>query len=707
MRIQRTVYGLLIICTQVFFFNAYAVTLPYSAGSGLGDDFFDGGERKQPANPATLLRLMEENFFEGISLEGSLTGKQLEEGFRSKGDLSAVVQLAPSLMDKHPEDSTIRALYAIALAAQGHLDKARAMLKRFDDEAEPAYRSMVKALIARHESDLDAALKLTKKAISKDKLHPYPHNILGRIYVDQGQYKKALDSFLEAIKLSSEFAAAYVNAGAIQYASGEYDAAAELFSSAVNLAPAFCEARIGRSLLAEESRNYKLAINDLQECLKYTPTHLEARKRLAYMYMLAGLLKRAEMLASEIDSKEPVYVNLLLGEIYLRMNNPDRAKEVLIKVGSSNLQAAYLLAYASFLQGHVAEAISQAQRIIDASPKSVGTRITYALFSSYIEKGNYNDELSALEKDPVVGAFASFLSANLKAAEDDKSSAMALWKRAENFLPGFSTVGLDAGDIVDGQFSKEVHYLNLGVLLYIKGLYAAALEEFNKGLRENPSSTFGHYFTALTYSSMGDFDKAKSHLRKSLSRAGKFFSANYLMAEAHAKSGDFKAAVNYYNIAVDSKKDAGALVKMGLIFERQGDFLNAEKAYQRFITLYPNNFLGYNQLAWMYAARGEKLDKAIKLASKADRLQPGNASILDTLGWAYFHQKKYKKALAYLEKASHVNKGRDPQILFHIASVYYGMGDEQEAKRKLTQALEITDKFDGSVEARRLLSKLQ
>lgn len=704
MRVQRTVYGLVIFCAQAFFFNAYAVTLPY--GGGLGGDFVIDSEKKQPADSTTLLPLMKENFFEGISLEESLTVKQLEEEFRNRGDLGAVAYWAPGLMDQYPGDSTVRALYAVALAAQGSLDEARAMLKRFDAEAEPAYRFMARALIARHEGKLGTALKLAKKAVSKDKLHPYPLNIEGRIYVEQGHHKKALDSFLKAIKLSPEFAAAYVNAGVLQYAAGKYDAAAELFSAAVNLAPAFCEARIGRSLLAEESRNYKLAISDLQGCLKYTPAHLEARKRLAYMYMLAGQLKQAEMLASEIASEEPVYANLLLGEIYLRMNNPDRAKDALIKVGSSNLQAAYLLAYANFLQGHVTEAVSQTQRVIDASPKSVGLRITHALFASYTGKGDYKGELNVLAKDPVAGAFASFLSANLKAAENDRNAAMAMWKRAENFLPGFSVAGLGAGDIAGDKFVGEVKHLNLGVLFYIKGLYAAALEEFNKGLRENPDSAFGHYFTALTYSSLGNPDKAKAHLSKSLASAEKFFSANYLMAEAYSRSGDFKAAVKYYGAAVNSKEDAGALIKMGLIFERQGDFLNAEKAYQRFIASYPNNFVGYNQLAWMYARRGEKLNKAVELASKADKLQPGNAGILDTLGWIHFHQKKYKKALAYLEKASHVNKDRDPQILFHIASVYYEMGNEQESKRKLTRAFEIADTFDGSDEARRLLSKL-
>ena len=40
----------------------------------------------------------------------------------------------------------------------------------------------------------------------------------------------------------------------------------------------------------------------------------------------------------------------------------------------------------------------------------------------------------------------------------------------------------------------------------------------------------------------------------------------------------------------------------------------------------------------MFAERGERLDEAITLVQRALKIEPGNPSYLDSLGWAYFQQ---------------------------------------------------------------------
>ncbi len=45
-----------------------------------------------------------------------------------------------------------------------------------------------------------------------------------------------------------------------------------------------------------------------------------------------------------------------------------------------------------------------------------------------------------------------------------------------------------------------------------------------------------------------------------------------------------------------------------------------------------------NSLGYMLAERGDRLDEAVTLLQRALKIEPGNPSYLDSLGWAYFQQ---------------------------------------------------------------------
>ena len=638
---------------------------------------------------------------------GKLASFQLEQRFRSHGDIGAILKWAPGLVDASSKDDVIRALYAVALAASGDLSNAKGMLNRFDENLHVGYREMAKALIAQREGKLDAALKHARKAVSYDKTHPYAYNILGRILAAKALYPQALEAFHEATQLSPNYVVSYANAGAIQFALGRYAEAAESFSLAINKAPQYCEARYGRAVLAEVSRNYPQAIADLQACLQANSSYLEAKKKLAYLYMRSGLLTQAESLAQAFAKEDATYAQLLLGDIYLRMDKPAKAKQVLSKIADKNVQAAYLLAFASFLDKQVDVAIKQTQAILDKDPEASGVKFTNILFKADQGDTSSNAALASLGRDPSVGPLAKFALANITAAQGEMEKAMSLWNGAENFLPGFSVAGLNGRELVGEHFSREAMRLNLGVLFYIKELYLAAVNELQQAVMADSHSPMAHYFMAVSYVAMGEEAKARKALEMSLDKAPKFFSANYLLAEMHARSGDYKTAVKYYKAAADSKDDAGIFVKLGILYEKEDEFAKAEQIYERFIKSYPDNFVAYNQLAWLYAQRGEKLDRSLSLASKADRLQPNNASIQDTLGWVQYQKKNYRQAIAHLEKANQVSHERNPQILYHLASARYGMGERLEAKRALEQAFNISEQFEGVDEAKRLYSKLQ
>jgi tetratricopeptide (TPR) repeat protein len=148
------------------------------------------------------------------------------------------------------------------------------------------------------------------------------------------------------------------------------------------------------------------------------------------------------------------------------------------------------------------------------------------------------------------------------------------------------------------------------------------------------------------------------------------------------------------------------LIRLGVAYEAIGQEKEAARAYERAIENAPELFVSYKQLAWLYARQGIELSRALELARKADGLRPGNASILDTLGWIHFQLGSHAEALERLEQA-HAARSDDAVVLYHLAAVQMALGEREASRQRLEQAFAIAQDFQGAEEARGLLRQLQ
>jgi tetratricopeptide (TPR) repeat protein len=99
---------------------------------------------------------------------------------------------------------------------------------------------------------------------------------------------------------------------------------------------------------------------------------------------------------------------------------------------------------------------------------------------------------------------------------------------------------------------------------------------------------------------------------------------------AYENRGEFDSAVKEYEIA--SKSLPLAYVYLGNVSFQKNEFGDAEGYYQKAIEKDPKNADAYNNLAWLYYAKKERLQEAETLAIKAGRLNPAKREIYeDTL----------------------------------------------------------------------------
>jgi len=638
-----------------------------------------------------------------IEKNPELGAQRLVRYFSESGDLEAVRYLAPRLLEKLPGNGDLQALYALSLANSNNLSEAKKQAGSARAK-KSAYYDLVQAMILKAEHKLDNALKHAKMAQSANPDLAYSYNLLGNIYSEQGKYKLALKQFEKARQLAPGFIAAHSNVGATQYLLGENRLAAAAFASAIRQAPKACKPHYGRAIVAESLRLYRDAIADLEFCLDDDQLSISAHEKAATLSLEIKQLAQALKYSGAIKLVEPRFHNLIQGEVALRENRVKDSIRFLKQADQKNPRTQLILALAYALDGDFANALETAKQ-----SNKRGNQLAYDVLIMAIEvakEGSANTPMTAkLANSEAARPYVEFLRGVALAAEGKTDTALSSLEGAEGFFQGFSVEGVRA-DELSGVRQKELPGLALGTYLYMADMPTAAASQFEQVVKVNPNSLFGSYLLALAEYGEYKSKVAVERLSTVLKQAPNFFAANYMMGEALVSLQQNQDAVQYYDKAASIKKDAGVLVKLGLLNEHIGQLAGAEAAYKRLVNEFPDFYVGYNQLAWLYAKSGNNLDEGIRLAKKANSLQKDNIGVIDTLGWLHYHKKEFKTAARYLEKANQLGGSQKPDVLYHLAAVQNAMGKKAEAKANLKKAFSLASYFDGHEEAKQLLSSI-
>jgi tetratricopeptide (TPR) repeat protein len=123
----------------------------------------------------------------------------------------------------------------------------------------------------------------------------------------------------------------------------------------------------------------------------------------------------------------------------------------------------------------------------------------------------------------------------------------------------------------------------------------------------------------------------------------------------------------------------------GAACERAGRNAEAEQIFSECIAVYPDHNESLNYLAYMWAERGANLEQAAEYATRALRIQPENPAYIDTLGWIYYRQRKFKEARALLE-AAFLLMADDPTIAEHLGDVFMALNRPEDAVTQWTRS---------------------
>lgn len=135
----------------------------------------------------------------------------------------------------------------------------------------------------------------------------------------------------------------------------------------------------------------------------------------------------------------------------------------------------------------------------------------------------------------------------------------------------------------------------------------------------------------------------------------------------------------------DYPEDGDLIYSRSLVHERLGQLPLAEKDLRSLLAENPDDARALNGLGYMLLVNTSRLDEATEMIRRAHALEPDDAAIIDSLGWAEYKRGRTQEALTWLQQA--YDKFPDPEVAAHLGEVLWALGDKDRARDIWNKAL--------------------
>ncbi len=236
----------------------------------------------------------------------------------------------------------------------------------------------------------------------------------------------------------------------------------------------------------------------------------------------------------------------------------------------------------------------------------------------------------------------------------------------------------------------------LGRLAYEEANLAEAADDFENALHWDPGLEGAYFELALVQMDLHRTEDAFRTLDQARSRFPNTFDGEFVTGLVYSHSKNYAEAVRHFTtaevigLATDRKRlDQRFYFPFAAACERNQQFQQAEEYLQKCIDMAPDFAEALNYLGYMWADRGEHLDKARGLIEKALKMEPKNGAYMDSLGWVLFKLKQPRQALPWLLKALEDSPEPDATVLDHLGEVYMALGQPDKAREAWKKSLSL------------------
>ena len=586
---------------------------------------------------------------------------------------------------------------------------------------------------------------------------------LGGLELKRERFQEAEEAFRQAVQADPKSVRAHSAFGSFYWATNRRAEAEAQFKRAVELQPTDPLANRTLALYYLTSNRLADAEKPLQ-VISQTAGDVNARLALADYYLLARRtaegIKVLDEAAKTKDGAVPAKTRLAaIAYMQGRRDEAHRIVDGILSTNGSDAQALLVKARFLFLEQKLEEAAQRAKEATTSNPRSA--QGFYLLGEIYAAQGKVDDATRAfgevLRLNPRAAAATIQLS-RIQLAAGDEEAAVRLAEQSVQSAPGASDTHyalaralLARGDLAraDTELALlERRYPNSATLDTLRGYLHIQKKEYSKArqaydraqrhdnnsihavtglvaldlldkkpdaararaearLAQAPGSPAALLLAAKTYGAVHDLPKAEESLRKIIQLNPADILAYGMLGQlyyAQRRVGD--AIAQFEALVQREPTSVPGHTMLAILLGRQGRIEEAKLRYQRVLAIDPRAAVAANNLAWLYAEKGENLDGALQLAQTAYAQEPDRPQVCDTLGWVYQKKGLPKLAIPPLRQAVDKDPG-NPAYPYHLGVAYASAGERDAAREALERSLTVSSSGPDAEQARRLLATLK
>ena len=234
---------------------------------------------------------------------------------------------------------------------------------------------------------------------------------------------------------------------------------------------------------------------------------------------------------------------------------------------------------------------------------------------------------------------------------------------------------------------------------------AKAVQLAEAAVKAHPDEASFHDAFGRVLASVGRSEEAATHFERALELDPENAPALEGQASLRQAAGDAQGARELLDRAAElDPKNASYPYRAAQIELAAGRIPAAEERLREALRREPAHAHAANDLAWILAERGESLDQALALATRASEVD-GSATVYDTLGWVHYRRGEPADAVSAFERAHSLDPA-SPSIAYRLALALVETGERDRAAELFHAAL-AAGAFPEAEAARTELARLE
>ncbi|KKB57382.1 tetratricopeptide repeat protein [Parabacteroides gordonii] len=169
----------------------------------------------------------------------------------------------------------------------------------------------------------------------------------------------------------------------------------------------------------------------------------------------------------------------------------------------------------------------------------------------------------------------------------------------------------------------------------------------------------------------------------------------FYLGIAYYQQEKYQEALNTYYAGIDIIPAENPRLKsdfygqIGDIYYQMKQMDQTYKAYDEALKYNDNNIVVLNNYAYFLSLDKKDLKKAERMSAQCIKLEPDNATYLDTYAWIFFVQGNYTLAKIYIESALEKDNTKSAELVDHYGDILYMTGDKDKAVEQWKKAREL------------------